>query len=377
MVQSFRDAFDIPEGVTYLNCAYLSPLMNSVVAVGREAVARKAHPWEILHDDFFAEVEALRGAFAGLIGASADDVAIVPSTAYGMATAAANIPLGPGDGIVVPNAEHASAFHKWRVRAAETGATLRAPDVPPDGDWTETILAAIDASTRVVSVPNVHWSDGRLFDLPRIGAAARAVGAAFVVDGTQSVGALPLDVRTLRPDYLTCSAYKWLFCPYGFGFLYVAPERQAGTPFEEHYFHRENAAGHEGRLDQIIAYDHGARRFDTAERANFITVPMAITALRELAAWTVPGVRDRIAPISAAIIDGAATLGYAAQPPSRRVPHLFGLRRPGGLPAGLGATLAARGVHVSIRGDAIRVSPNVYNDARDVDAFLAALRDAG
>lgn len=104
-----------------------------------------------------------------------------------MATAAANIPLVPGDNVVVPNAEHASAFHKWRVRAAEAGADLRAPDVAPDGDWTETLIAAIDDRTQeVVSAPHVHWSDGRLFDLARIGAAARRIGAVFVIDGAPS-----------------------------------------------------------------------------------------------------------------------------------------------------------------------------------------------
>lgn len=372
-----RASFDIPDDITYINCAYLSPLLNSVVAVGRQAVVRKAHPWEILHRDFFEEVEALRAAFAVLIGATADDIAIVPSTAYGIASAAANLPLAPGDNVVVPDAEHASTFHKWRVHAAASGAELRAVEVAADGDWTDAIIARIDAGTKVVSVPNVHWSDGRLFDLERIGDAARKAGAAFVIDGTQSIGALPLSVATLKPDYLTCSAYKWLFCPYGFAFLYVAPARQGGSPFEEHYFHRADAAGHEGRLEQILDYDRGARRFDMGERANFITGPMSIVALRQLAEWTVPGVQARIAPLSEAIIDGARRLGYFAHPQGRRVPHLFGLRREGGLPSGLGPALGAAKVHVSIRGDAIRVSPNVYNDERDIARFLAVLEAAG
>jgi selenocysteine lyase/cysteine desulfurase len=372
-----RASFDIPEDVTYINCAYLSPLLNTVVSVGREAVARKARPWQILHKDFFEEVEALRVMFAGLIGATADDIAIVPSTAYGIATAAANIPLRPGDNVVLPDAEHASSFHKWRVHAAESGAELRAVAVAADGDWADAIIARIDARTRVVSVPHVHWSDGRLFDLDRIGDAARKVGASFVIDGTQSIGALPLGVAALRPDYLTCSAYKWLFCPYGFAFLYVAPAHQGGRPFEEHYFHRANAAAHEGKLEHILDYDRGARRFDMGERANFITGPMSVVALRQLAEWTVPGVQARIAPLSEAIIEGARRLGYFAHPEGRRVPHLFGLRREGGLPAALGASLAAAKVFVSIRGDAIRVSPNVYNDARDVERFLAVLEAAG
>ncbi len=377
MPSSLRAAFDIPEDVTYINCAYLSPLLNSVVAVGRDSVGRKAHPWEILHKDFFEEVEALRAVFAGLIGAMADDIAIVPSTAYGIATAASNVELAPGDNIVLPGAEHASTYHKWRVRAAESGAELRTTVVAADGDWADAIIASIDAFTRVVSVPNVHWSDGRVFDLERIGDAARAVGALFVVDGTQSVGALPLSVAALRPDYMTCSAYKWLLCPYGFAFLYVAPAHQDGTPFEEHYFHRADAGGHEGRLEHILDYDSGARRFDMGERANFITGPMSLVALRQLAEWTVAGIEARIAPLSEAIVDGARRFGYHAHPQGRRVPHLFGLRREGGLPPALGRALADAKVFVSLRGDAIRVSPHVYNEESDVDRFLAALKAAG
>ncbi len=112
------------------------------------------------------------------------------------------------------------------------------------------------------------------------------------------------------------------------------------------------------------------------ERANFITNPMAIVALRQLAAWSVAGIQAQIAPVSEAIIAGAEALGYFAHPRSRRVPHLFGLRRHGGLPAKLGDILTEAKVFISIRGDAIRVSPHVYNDAADVDRLLSALRNA-
>jgi selenocysteine lyase/cysteine desulfurase len=64
---------------------------------------------------------------------------------------------------------------------------------------------------------HVHWSDGSRFDPAEIGARARAVGAALIIDGTQSVGALPFDVRALFPDALICAGYKWLMGPYGIG----------------------------------------------------------------------------------------------------------------------------------------------------------------
>lgn len=369
-----RALFDLPDDLAYFNCAYLSPFLNRTVEVGQRSLLSKAHPWTILHQDFFRDVERLRALFAQMIDASPDDIALVSSTAAGIATAASGAALSPGDNVVLPDREHASTYHKWRVDCAAASAELRAV-YPADGaNWADAIIAAIDARTRVVSVPNVHWSDGRLFDLARIGARAREVGALFVIDGTQSVGALPLSVKALKPDFLTCSAYKWLFCPYGFAFLYVAPHMQHLAPFEEHYFHRAGAAHHEGRLDQIDAYDTGARRFDMGERANFITVPMAITALEQLLDWGVPNIERTIAGVADSIIASVRPHGYFAAAAGARSSHLFGLRREGGLPADLARRLQQANTFVSIRGDAIRVSPHVFNTEQDVERFAAALR---
>jgi selenocysteine lyase/cysteine desulfurase len=376
MSEPSRADFDIPQGMAYLNCAYLSPLSRQVAEAGRAAVLRKAHPWQIAYKDFFAEVETLRGLFAALIGARADDVALVPSTAYGIATAAANLPLQAGDNVVVPFAEHASTFHRWRAAATAGSAELREARLENHRNWADATIASIDRRTRIVSVPHVHWSDGRRFDLERIGKAARDVGAAFVVDGTQSIGALPFSVGDLQPDFVTCSAYKWLLCPYGFGFLYVAPRFQGGVPLEEHFFHRSGVAGHEGKLEHLEGYDTGARRFDTAERASFINVAMSIVALEQLTAWSVKTIQERIAPVTERILAGAAKVGYRAAAPDQRGIHLFGLRRDGGLPERLGDALRAANVHVSLRGDAIRVSPHVFNDDSDAERLVAALASA-
>jgi hypothetical protein len=137
-------------------------------------------------------------------------------------------------------------------------------------------------------------------------------------------------VRKLKPDFLVCSAYKWLLCPYGFGFLYVAPHRQDGGPLEEHFFHRAGVQGHEGRLEQLEGYDSGARRFDTTERASFINVAMSVVALSELSGWSVTGssrvsprspMRSSPAPDGMAIARlslASAPLWLPKTPPSRR-----------------------------------------------------------
>ena len=280
-----RHLFDIPDDVAYFNCAYLSPLPREVRAAGERGLARKSHPWEVLREDFFNEVEAARALFARLIGAAADDVALVPSTSYGTAVAGANIALDRGQSVLVLAGQHSSNVHQWRVRAAAAGAELTTVQRPADGDWTVAILAATDASTAIIAVPNCHWTDGGLVDLAAVGHRCRELGAALVVDGTQSVGAMPLDLGAARPDFLVCSAYKWLMCPYGLGFLYAAPHRQAGRPIEEHGWNRAGFDRHEGKTDYLTEFAAGARRYDMGERSNFITLPMAILALERLLAW--------------------------------------------------------------------------------------------
>ena len=110
------------------------------------------------------------------------------------------------------------------------------------------------------------------------------------------------------------------------------------------------------------------------ERANFITVPMAITAIEQLLEWSLPVIEKTIAELSKQIIEAVAPFGYSAAPLEDRGTHLFGLRRQGGLPHDLGTRLAAKNVFVSIRGDAIRVSPNVYNTYADIERFASALK---
>ena len=96
----------------------------------------------------------------------------------------------------------------------------------------EAAAASTPSRIKLVTLPTVHWQDGSRLDLVAIGAACRAIGAKFVVDATQSAGAVPFDVAAVRPDFLCASAYKWLLCPYGLAFLYASPDNQQGAPLE-------------------------------------------------------------------------------------------------------------------------------------------------
>jgi len=368
-----RHLFELPDDVAYLNCAYLAPQLRSVTEAGLAAVRVKVAPWEIMPPDFFTGVEELRATFGSLLGADVEGIALVPSVSYGIGTAAGNIKVGPGQTVVLLAEDFPSDVYPWRAAARVHGGEIVTVARPADDDWTAAVLAAIDERTAVVAVPQCHWTDGTLVDLLAVGEAARGVGATLVVDATQSLGALPLDLAAVRPDFLVAAGYKWLLGPYGLGYLYVAPQHRDGVPLEHNWATRAGSDDFARLVDYVDEFAPGARRFDVGERSNFVLVPMALAALRQLLAWGVPEIGATIQSLTSLIAAGAGERGYAVAPAALRGPHLLGLRRPGGLPAGLGARLAAAGVHVSVRGDSIRVSPHVYNTVDDVNRLLSAL----
>ncbi|HEX6817022.1 MAG TPA: aminotransferase class V-fold PLP-dependent enzyme [Ktedonobacterales bacterium] len=372
-----RSLFDIPDEVAYLNCAYMSPLLNAARDAGQAGVARKSQPWRITSEDFFTGSERARGLFAQLIGGNADGVALIPSASYGTAIAAANLPLAPGQRIIVLDEQFPSNVYIWHELAARMQAEVIVVPRPEDFDWTTPLLERIrtlDERTAIVAVPECHWTDGSLIDLAQVGEQARSVGAALVVDATQSLGAYPFDVNAIRPDFLIAAAYKWLLGPYSMGFLYAAPQRRSGRPLEHNWIAREGSENFAGLVNYRDTFQQGARRYDVGELSNFALMPVVIAALEQLLAWNVSEIAATIGELTGVVERSSRELGLHPVSASRRVPHMIGVRSPHPLPPNLPALLAAEKVYVSLRGQSIRVSPHVYNTSQDVDRLVAALR---
>ncbi|HEX2166804.1 MAG TPA: aminotransferase class V-fold PLP-dependent enzyme [Longimicrobiales bacterium] len=378
-----RSDFSLPRDVHYLNCAYMGPLPVRTQEAGIAGVRAKAVPTAIEPDDFFRDSDEARALFARVIGArDAGRVAIVPSASYGIATVARNVKCTAGDTIVIAAEQFPSNVYAWRRLAAERNASVRVADARSETargeSWNEALLEAIDERCAVVALPHVHWTDGTLFDLDRIGARAREVGAALIVDGTQSIGALPFDVNRIRPDAVICAAYKWLLGPYGIGFAWFGERFDDGVPLEETWIGREHSDEFQHLVDYRDGYQPGAARFDVGERSNFVLLPMAIESMRLVLEWRADRIQQYCDDLLEDVLADAVTLGFRIESRQWRGAHMFGLRTPAGLDlARLGAELRARNVFASLRGSALRVSPNVYNDAADAAALLDALQAAG
>ncbi len=378
MLPSHRALFDVPREVAYLDNGSFTPLPRPVRAAGERGVAAKSTPWAMNGERLPQVAELVRAAAARLVGATAADMAIVPSVAYGIATAAANLPLERGSRVLLAEGEFPSLALRWAELAAARGAVLDVVPRPADGDWTAALAARIEAPglppVGVAALTPLGWTDGSLIDLPALRPALRAQGAAIVVDATQAAGVLPLDVAALGADFLAFPTYKWLLGPYTLAFLYVAPHRQGGTPLERHGANHEGGAvPFPGLLPALVA---GARRFDMGERLNPVTLPMALAGLELLYGWGMEPLAERLRTMTDRLAGIAEEHGLRPVATRFRAPHLLGLHVPDGSAAALVAALATEGVHVAERGGNVRVGVHVFNDEEDAARLARTLGPA-
>ena len=409
IIPSQQALFAIPEGTTYLNCANMSPLMRKVEEAGIQSIMQRRQPWTIGADQWFEPGERLRDLFAGLIGAGKDQVALVPSVSYGIAIARNNIKLEAGESIIVLDQEYPSNLYAWRELSKETGAVLvtvkRPTDTsersgrperqtgaskrlegaeisgPPErtsgASWTEAVLAAIDDNTGLVAISNCHWTDGSLIDLEQVSQKVRSVGARLVVDASQSLGAYPLDVRRIKPDFLVTVGYKWLMGPYNLAYLY-ADEKYFpdGRPIEHSWMVRSGSDDFTRLVEYTDLYKTGARRFDAGEFSSFIHVAMATAALEQINAWGVDNIQDSLSVITNHIGVLAEEMGLEAPVTGDRVGHMIGIRMGGEKLDVVRKVLTENNIYLSFRGSSMRVAPHLYNDEQDVQRLFDVLAAA-
>lgn len=382
--------FSIPSDHCYLNSAFMGPLPMPVQRAGLQALAARATPIGLTSQDFFEPAERTRKLCARLVNADPERVAFVPTVAYAMAIVAKNLRPAAGQNVVLLGEMFPSNVYPWRAWRADgvEMRTVAAPVAPlssrvPGANraalWNEALLQAIDPNTAVVAVEPAHWTDGTLFDLERIGARCRANGAAFVIDATQTVGVMPIDVAALRPDALVVHCYKAMLANYGLGFAVFGDRFIDASPLEESWLMRAGSENFARLVDYEDRYAAGMRRFDTSVRANPILIAMLEAACRLLLEWQPNRIRDYLFGIERAAVERARALGFEVADAGDRAANLFGIRLPAGMEAEtVRRQLAERRIHVAVRGDSVRVSPHVYNDARDleklVDSLALALR---
>ncbi|RMH13751.1 MAG: aminotransferase class V-fold PLP-dependent enzyme, partial [Gemmatimonadetes bacterium] len=364
-VDAWRARIPLLERLVVLaNCSHAPPLDSVVRALAD--YERSWHERGMDWDAWIEQVEGARAAFARLIGARPDEVAVVGSVSHAASALATALDFGgPRTTILASPSEFPTVGHVWlaqerrgaRVRWLERGPAGTAP--------VEAYRAALDERTALVSVAHGDFQTGALQDVAAVAEAAREVGALTFVDAYQTAGTRPLDVEALGADALASGTLKYLLGLPGIAFLWVRPELAERL--------RPTVTGWFGQADpfafdpRTLAFAPGARRFDTgtppigpayAARAGIEAVleagPAAIGARIE-------SLVGRL--LAAGRAHGLEVLGPAEA--HRRTPATA-FRVPGDSHA-LEAALRARGVLASARGPALRLAPHFFNTEHEVE----------
>ena len=215
-MQELRAAFPVLDRHAYLNAGTCGPLSRAAVeAAAAEAEHGLLEGRSAAHFERLLGLRArLREAYAGVLGASTSDVALVTSTSEGMVRVLTALGLREGQEIITSDAEHPGLLGPLAAARERLGVRVRAVPLADVAD-------AVGPDTALVACSHVGWLRGDVAP-----AALAEVGVPVLLDGAQGAGAVPVDVRTLGCAFYAAAGQKWMCGPVGTGMLYVAPEWQ-------------------------------------------------------------------------------------------------------------------------------------------------------
>jgi selenocysteine lyase/cysteine desulfurase len=311
-------------------------------------------------------MDELRGAFARLIGAPSETIAITDSTSRATSIAVRVLAARrPGGNVVIDDGTYPSSAYPWQ---AAGGHEIRF--VPTDGvaDPAAALAERVDDETTAVCISHVAPFSGRRHDLRAIAEAVHARGAPVLVDAAQSTGAVPIDVAAEGVDVLVTTAMKWLLGPPGVGFLYLAPELLAEAPVLDVGYLGLDAPLGEWPPQAMPPIYADARRFELG-LPSLPGVLAARAGIELLLDVGMVAVHARVEQLAGRCLEGLAALGadvVTPVEPSQRA-GVIAVRHPDA--GAVFAECRRCGVDIGAIG-AIRVDPHAFNDESDIDRFL-------
>ena len=251
-VEAVRRELPAARAAAYLNAGTFGPIPTATDAVMRAHLDHARDVGRIGNAGFarwMTGMDEARSAFAKLLQASADEIALAHATTDGCNTVVWGLPLSAGDEVLTTTAEHPGLTAPLEEVARVKGVTIRM--VEPHA-----LASSVGDKTKLVAFSHVLWTNGDVLDAAAIARAARKHGALTLVDGAQSAGAMPVAPGALGVDFYTVSGQKWLCGPSGTGALWIAPDAlsKLGTPWPWYLSKQRGAAG--------VRDWPGARRLD-------------------------------------------------------------------------------------------------------------------
>ncbi len=411
-----RSKFEIDPSSTYLNCAAYSPLLLASKKAGIDGIDIKMQPQNIGPDDHFKQHASLRKKISQFLNIGrnmeepdivfhdeADRIATFPSVSYGLAIVAKNLHrldnINAKKNIVTIHEEFPNDIYAFERVANELNLAVIAVEPSSksstdDADfalyvqtmgemWNEKILQAITSETALVVVPHVHWIYGVVFQLELISRKCKACNALLVIDGSQSIGALPFDMNVIQPDALIVAAYKWMLGPYSIAFGYFGAFFDDGIPLEESWMNRSNSGQFSNLMNHDSKYRLLAQRYNMGEFSEFIHGPMLEVACDHLIeSGGADAIYTYIQSHTADAVRKMKDLGITFINDDYRSAHLFGAILPSktrrNMPVNINEfalKLKELQIYVSVRGKALRISFNTFNNTEDLNKLISAMEE--
>ena len=333
--------------------------------------------------------EGARESFAALINADRSEVALTKNVSEGLNLFAASLPWEAGDNVIVcPELEHPNNVFLWYNLERLHGIEVRT--LEPDGGRvpTDRMVSAIDARTRLVTVPHITFAPGFITDLEPLRRSVLEHSALLLVDAAQSVGAIDIDVRALGIDALAVATQKCLLGFYGFGFLWV--RRSLADTLKPGHVARYGIDLGEGAHETAIGsgelrFQPGALRFDLGN-FNYLGAAAAQASIELLRSIRMKRVETHLRSLAARLATGLLELGLPVPggAPGEHLAHIVSVGESGGgrhytaddpKMNELYDQLTRNGVRLSIRRGVLRMSLGIYNDEADVDRVVALTRE--
>jgi len=373
----WREEFWDLENRVYLDCANHGPFPRATIRAVEQALELKKYPERITNELYFELPAEARAAVAQLIGARPTEIALTTGATDGVNAVVRGLAWQPGDEIVLPAGEFPANYYPWKSLERRG---LRVREVAPaDGRFltADDLLAALSPRTRLVAASFVGYADANRIDIARLGAACRARGVYLFVDASQAAGALDFHVHDLRCDFLTSCGYKWLLSPYGTGFFYVREELVEELDVAGiNWLSVEGAVNFNQLPREGWRLESGARRWDAAEVSSFLNLSAMKASVEFLLRVGVAGIERHARALSQQIVDRLPRdrcVLRSPTEPGRRGTFVVVSARTAERTAELWQTLRQRNIFVSLRQNALRIAPNIYNREWEIERLLEVL----
>lgn len=376
--ENYATDFGPFDGKVWLNCAHQGAIPKVAARAAEEAVQWKVAPFPLTTERFSEVPRRLRDALGRLIGVPADEVILANSASYGLHLIANGLPWSDGDEVLLMKGDFPSCILPW-MGLESRGVRVKFIDPRERVIQPEELEAAITPRTRLLCATWVHSLSGYAVDLEGLGAVCRAHGVIFVANGSQAIGARPLNVGDVPVDALTCVGFKWLCGPYGTGFCWIRPDIRETLRYNKAYWLSMQTAddlGKENAEPQIRA-GLGARKYDIFGTANFFNYMPWTASIEYLLEKGVENIRDYDQRLVSRFIAGldrdAFDLLSAEEESDRRSTLVFISHRRRDRNQAVYDGLRERGVYVAYRSGSLRIAPHLFNTDSDVDRAIEVL----